>query len=146
MKKKRGISLVEILVVLGILALFLAVGVPRLSFIQKYKEEKKMEELVINTMKARRLALDSYQLVGVTFDSQKYWVEREEEPIYESTYGGQLYLKGKACKVYFTRNGRPDYQSAQSLYFQGKYHNYKLIIAPVTGQVRWEAEDEKRGI
>lgn len=139
---KKGSSLLEVLVVVSILSLLLTVSLPRLSYIQKYKEKRKIEEICINTIKARRLALDSSRAMTIVFQENNYRLLKKEEEIYQNSYGEDISLdQAKEIRLVFTRNGRPDNQSAQTIAFKGKYNKYALVVAPVTGQVRWEVKE-----
>lgn len=139
---KKGSSLLEVLVVVSILSLLLTVTLPRFSYIQKYKEKRKIEEICINTIKARRLALDSSRAMTIVFQENNYRLLKKEEEIYQNSYGEDISLdQAKEIRLVFTRNGRPDNQSAQTIIFKGKYNKYALVVAPVTGQVRWEVKE-----
>ena len=139
---KKGNSLLEVLVVVAILSLLLTVVLPRFSYIQKYKEKRKIEEICINTIKARRLALDSSRTMTLVFQESAYHLMKKGEEVYQSKYGEGISLdQAKEIRLVFTRNGRPDNQSAQTIDFKGKHDKYALVVAPVTGQVRWEVKE-----
>ncbi|EGS30820.1 hypothetical protein HMPREF9130_2081 [Peptoniphilus sp. oral taxon 375 str. F0436] len=78
----------------------------------------------------------------LVFQENNYRLLKKEEEIYQTSYGEDISLdQAKDIRLVFTRNGRPDNQSAQTILFKGKYNQYALVVAPVTGQVRWEVKE-----
>lgn len=140
---KRGFSLLEVLVTLGILALLFAVILPNFSYVQDKKEKMKMEEMTTNLLRARRLALEGHVPIQAQFKRENYGLYKKSTCLFSEDYGESLQLISEEAGIRFTSTGRPD-NTARSLIFKGKRKAYRLIVAPVTGQVRWEVDNEER--
>jgi prepilin-type N-terminal cleavage/methylation domain-containing protein len=73
-QKNRGFSLIELIVVVAIMIILLAIGIPQLSkYIKKYNVEKEITTLYGDLMNQRFKSMNSGIPHGVRFDSSKQY-------------------------------------------------------------------------
>jgi prepilin-type N-terminal cleavage/methylation domain-containing protein len=94
MQRSRGFSLIELLVVLGIIGVSAAIAVPNvISYLRTYRIRSAAQELATNINVARTRAILKSGNYGVDFvveDATTYWVHNED--IQATTAGGRQEL------------------------------------------------------
>jgi len=72
-RQQKGYSLVELLLVLGIMGIFLAVSIPALGqYMRSYSARVGADEFVSHVRLARHLAISRHQPVDVTVNAEDY--------------------------------------------------------------------------
>jgi type II secretory pathway pseudopilin PulG len=73
-QKNRGFSLIELIVIVAIMIILLAIGIPQLSkYMQKYNVEKEITSLYGDLVNQRFKSMNSGIPHGVRFDSSKQY-------------------------------------------------------------------------
>lgn len=138
-KKYKGFTLLETVVVLAILGIVLTIAVPKAKPFLKSKEIKEVKVLAYCLKETKRLSLKSgvshtFFIHGDTYgikDIKGRIIYREALEVLQPAEGGNL------NEVSFTGKGRPDMESSGRFILEG-VERYAIIIAPVTGNIRWE--------
>lgn len=76
----RGVSLVELIVVVAIIATLSALVFSFQGWMRKYNIERTMRELHLDLLRAREIALSENRVVCVTFGTNSYIIRKDSHP------------------------------------------------------------------
>ena len=100
-QQNRGFSLIELMVVVAIMIILLAIGIPQLSkYIKKYNVEKEITTLYSDLMNQRFKSMNSGIPHGVMFDSSKqYTLFTFDDKDYDLTFDNTSEEKDASIKI-----------------------------------------------
>lgn len=134
--KKRGFSLIELVLVISIISIIL--GVLSISFNRKevYSAKKDLYNIKRNLEVARNMAIAKKKVSTIKFYENKYIIDCDNfKKEYEYS---NLLIIGKESninKIIFTKKGIPDINGSGTIVFILKKDIYKITIEPITGKV-----------
>lgn len=76
----RGVTLVELIVVVAIISTLLAIAFSFQGWIRRYNIERTMREIHADLLRARQIALSENRVVCVTFGSNSYTIRKDADP------------------------------------------------------------------
>lgn len=136
MKRCRGFSLLELLIVLGIFGMLLTVTLWRFDVLGKVQEQQEVESLYDALRIARRDALTGAKPVALQIQEGRANILVEGKVVDEIVLK-QIHLSpgSPLSTVTFTKKGRTEGHSAGVLMMEGR-RRYEFVVSPVTGRVR----------
>lgn len=76
----KGVSLVELIVVVAIISTLFAIAFSFQGWIRKYNVERTMREIHADLLRSRQIALSENRVVCVTFGSNSYTIKKDAAP------------------------------------------------------------------
>lgn len=140
MKKYKGYTLIEILVVLTLLSILLSMAVPNLSLYRDIRENMELERLKKDLLFARNSAILESVDYYITFDHLKnsYYIQsNKDNKIIKRVYlksGIKLNDRSRKVVFHFKRNGKTG--NSDILNFKNRKGEFlELVLTPVTGNI-----------
>lgn len=132
---KKGFTLIEMVLVVGILLVIMSVGIHSLNLVSRFNNSKYIEEIAGNIRYARNLALANKEDCMLTFNEDNTYTIIQKDFVETYDYSKEITnnLSGKIIR--FNRRGAPHYKTSQTLVFYTKNRKYEITITPVTGEV-----------
>ena len=136
--RKRGYTLVELLVVLAILAIVLSIGMPSIRIIFNTSEKKELMEFKRDIIFARNSSIVENCAYTLLLDVEKngYRIKKENKTIKNIKFSHGIVLKSSnfGASVYFTATGAPSKAGTISL-TNRKKDKIQITINVATGKV-----------
>ncbi len=138
-RKKRGYSLLEVLIVMSILGVIGVIAFPRMLSLTSTREDLKVKEILYHLKSAKTHAIKQHRITTFYIQGDQYGIKDSTGHVLMEEDLGTLTLDENSPRkeITFTAKGRPDFESSGKMILVGK-KTYKIIITPVTGTIRWE--------
>lgn len=139
MTKKKGYTLIELLIVLALFCLFLSLTLPNFNILNRIKENRELKELKRDLLYYRNMAImENFQYI-FTFD-----IERNRYTVYKSgevaaikskdlNYGVKLISKPIENDLTFNPSGAPS-GAGTIVILNSLGQRYEFRVTPVTGK------------
>lgn len=140
MKEKRGYTLIEILVVLALFAIFLSMAVPNLELYKDMRENMELERLKKDLLFTRNSAiLEQIQYrVSFDYDSNSYFIrnKKSNKKIKEVYLENGLKLNNKSGAVTFEFNRDGKVGKSNTIMLRNrKNERLEISLPPVVGSI-----------
>ncbi|MDO5713695.1 MAG: prepilin-type N-terminal cleavage/methylation domain-containing protein [Tissierellia bacterium] len=141
-RKNNGYTLVETILVLGILGIIGLLIFPKFSFVKSYQENLEIKEIVYHLKSCKSKSLREHKPYTFFCNEKSYGFRNDKgSTIFEENYKSLSFdISSPRKEITFNPKGRPDMESAGKIYLNGT-RKYIIIITPVTGSIRWESEN-----
>lgn len=135
---KKGFTLIEIAVVLGILVILMGISIQSIYGIKAYKQKLAVKNFVSDLNSARGYAVANNKKVSVKISEDYYSYEVNDDFILQKLPGGLiLEPETKEYKdIVFTRKGVSSREAGRTINFKTERKTYTVTISPVSGKVR----------
>lgn len=135
---KKGFTLIEITVVLGILVILMGISIQSIYGIKAYKQKLAVKNFVSDLNSARGYAVANNKKVSVKISEDYYSYEVNDDFILQKLPGGLiLEPETKEYKdIVFTRKGVSSREAGRTINFKTERKTYTVTISPVSGKVR----------
>lgn len=137
--RKKGYTLLELMVVLAIIGIILSISVPNTSLFKKIKEKQEINGLKKDLIYARNRAITERKIYDVRFNltNNSYQIRSNfTEPIFISkNFSSGIRFGDDSIKsLRFNPTGRPA-NAGTIILFSCDKSVYRITISPVTGRV-----------
>ncbi|NLW40191.1 MAG: prepilin-type N-terminal cleavage/methylation domain-containing protein [Tissierellia bacterium] len=140
-KDNRGVTFIELIIVISILSLLLIIPVLKSSYLVNYKERQELMEFKKDLNFARNRAIVESKLYGVQIRPDKTYLiikyDRNPEIIKRKELDSALRIKSTNIggnEVVFTYSGTP--KEAGTIFLENqKGREIKITITPATGKI-----------
>lgn len=141
-KKFPAMTLVELIIVIGILSILGSIALVHSSKYNEYLEKQELKSIVIAINQTKNLSLVNRERYKIYFEENSYTSTKDQEEVQLKKLK-YLTKKSNTKEFIFTENGRPamneeNHATAGLLSFMGKKKIYNLYLRPVTGKIRIE--------
>jgi len=86
-KNEKGFTLIEILIVLGIIAILFAIAVPlHVESLENQKEKRFFETLKYDFLFTQRISASGHKAVDIEFRNDEYLINKDVSPIIKRPY------------------------------------------------------------
>ena len=144
MKDNRGITLVEILLVISILSVILLIPIPKVNMVLRYKERQELKEFKNDLNYARNKAIVESTQYSVMLRPEinsyivfKHKASSVKEIIKNKEFTNGIKIKTtniKGHEIIFTYSGAP--AIAGTIYLENRKGNpIEITVTPATGKV-----------
>ncbi|MDY2987178.1 MAG: type II secretion system protein [Peptoniphilus sp.] len=135
---KKGFTLIEIAVVLGILVILMGISIQSIYGIKAYKQKLAVKNFVSDLNSARGYAVANNKKVSVKISEDYYSYEVNDDFILQKLPEGLiLEPETKEYKdIVFTRKGVSSREAGRTINFKTERKTYTVTISPVSGKVR----------
>lgn len=134
---RRGYTLLELILVIGLIGLALSLGFLNLSVFKKSREIKEVENFVkdLNSIRTQAILEGKYYRVKINKESNKYTVFKGMTKVREGHFqsGIRITSSNLGIDLDFHSHGVPS--KAGYILFQGDYIKRRVTIQPVTGVI-----------
>lgn len=143
-KKLKGITLIELILVIGILAILSSIILINSNLISDKLEKRELEQIVISIKNIKHSSISSRREEKITFDfsGNSYKLSNSNETV-ELKHLKLTKEGSNRDSFYFTKNGRTGFEGAGTIVLTGENETYKIVVTPVTGRVSWRENDEE---
>ncbi|MBL7574931.1 prepilin-type N-terminal cleavage/methylation domain-containing protein [Peptoniphilus asaccharolyticus DSM 20463] len=135
---KRGFTLIELVVVLGIVVILFSVGLSSIRGVNSYKQKIAVKNFIADLNVARGFAISNNSEITVKITPTSYEYDLNGEKFFKELPNGlELVPETKDFKdIVFTRRGVSSNEAGRTIDFRTDKKTYTVTIAPVTGKVR----------
>lgn len=140
--RKKGFTLLELLMVISIMGILLSVAVLRFDFFTKLSEEAEVRTVVSQMRYCRNKAISTGLETRI-----KLQQGTDHKLVTLISFGGNheeksySYLKRLSSKgeIKFSRSGAPVSETSTFTFiFQGRVKNYEIVVRPASGYIYWK--------
>lgn len=131
---KRGYTLIELLMVVALISLFLAIAVPRFSFVHAIREKQEIKYLYKDLLYARNKAVVEKKIINFDVDLVKnsYRISEGTKEIKNVKLENGVVLEGCINQnMIFNSMGSTSGNTAQTITFRTKSGDWYEITIPV---------------
>lgn len=135
---KKGFTLIEIVVVLGILVILMGISIQSINGVKAYKQKLAVKNFVSDLNSARGYAVANNKIVSIKISEDSYSYEINDDFILQKLPEG-LILKPETKEykdIVFTRKGVSSSEAGRTINFITERKTYIVTISPVSGKVR----------
>lgn len=138
--KNRGFTLIELILVLGILLIFTSVSILHYGVLEQYQAKQELKQLIQTIERTKNDALIHHYSSSVNIFSDGYSVKWKNES-WERKFPQKLKITYRnISSISFNESGRIagdsfSQNSAGRIVFQAESKYYTITISPVTGRI-----------
>lgn len=135
---KKGFTLIEIVVILGILVILMGISIQSINGVRTYRQKLAVKNFISDLNSARGYAVANNKKVSVKISEDYYSYEVNDDFILQKLPGGLiLEPETKEYKdIVFTRKGVSSREAGRTINFKTERKTYTVTISPVSGKVR----------
>lgn len=143
MLRPKGYTLMEVLLIIALISVIFAIGMPSMKFISNIKEDKELDEFRKDLLHYRNKAIIDCENYNVYLDyvNNCYYVTNKgtEDIIKKKTFTHGIRYKNNynSISFRFTSSGAPS--SCGTIYLvNSRKEEFRLSVTPVTGSINLE--------
>ncbi|EGY76371.1 prepilin-type N-terminal cleavage/methylation domain-containing protein [Peptoniphilus indolicus] len=135
---KKGFTLIEIVVILGILVILMGISIQSINGVRTYRQKLAVKNFISDLNSARGYAVANNKRVSVKISEDSYSYEINDDFIFQKLPEGLiLEPETKEYKdIVFTRKGVSSREAGRTINFKTERKTYTVTISPVSGKVR----------
>ena len=141
--RKKGYTLIELIVVLALFSLFLTIAIPNSRAFKTFNQNQQLRMLEKDLRQARNTAIIENKVIFAEFlvSYNSYVIKySESNKILERQFHDGVELSGtNSTTMKFNGDGRIGY--AGTLRIKKGSEKYKLAVAPVTSKIKLEKDN-----
>lgn len=142
-KKIKGVTLIELILVIGILSILSTMILINSDLVSKKLEKKELEQIVISIKNIKHSSITNRKSESITFDfSNNSYKLSNSNDVIELKHLELIKEGSNRDSFYFTKNGRTGFEGSGTIMINGESESYKIVVTPVTGRISWREKDE----
>ena len=138
MKKMKGFTLIELIVVISLMSIFLLIAIPKIGFYIRFNEHQQIRQIKKDILYAKTQAIVKGNIHKFSYDAiNNTYSIQENATVIKRVYlknGLEFSYKGSGTVITFSRTGAPSNGDTINLHNKNK-KKYKITITPVVGKV-----------
>ncbi|MDO5036925.1 MAG: type II secretion system protein [Tissierellia bacterium] len=139
-------SLMELVVVLGIICLLLGMALFRFGLLGDYEAKRDLDRLVADAQTLRRYAIENRQETALVWEGEGYRLDIDGKTLKkEEVSSGLVYLdQSNLSQLHFSPSGKPS-QAGRMVFSIGKTKK-EVVLRPVSGRILLREVDNEKGL
>lgn len=136
MKNKKGFSLIEVVIVIGIIGILMQVGMNSYTGLSSFRSKMEVKKLALDLKNARNLAIATRHKSVVSLGEDSYTIKtKNDTKKYEFPKGLKIVSQNNEGDIIFTPKGRSSSKTARTIIIKSNKKEYVITISPVSGKV-----------